>query len=86
MSFGGPNTQYLFIKPPLKGSFPLDHDRTCSHIVEEYLHCLRKVRKADIAGVADQDVCRAAMKYYFECRMQNGLMDREEWDKLGLSQ
>ena len=27
--------------------------------------------------------CRESAKSYFACRMENGLMDRDEWNKLG---
>lgn len=27
--------------------------------------------------------CRSTAKDYFECRMNHGLMDKEEWQKLG---
>lgn len=89
MSFGGPNTQSLFVKPPIKGSFPLDHDGTCSDSVLEYLKCIKKankmIRNAGVeTKITDQEVCRELIKEYFECRMRNGLMDREEWNMLGL--
>lgn len=84
MSYGGPNTQSLFIKPPLKGSFLLDHDGMCASLVKQYLGCIKKVSKLNIEGVTDQIVCRGLIKAYFECRMSNGLMEREEWDALGL--
>ena len=91
MSFGGPNTRSLFITPPLKGSFPLDHDGVCGSFVKEYLECLKKSRRVlaqeddnDNAKVSDQDICREWIKEYFDCRMRNGLMEREEWARLGI--
>jgi len=29
------------------------------------------------------DKCRVEAQQYFQCRMENGLMAKEDWDKLG---
>jgi cytochrome c oxidase assembly protein subunit 19 len=76
MSFGGPNNQVLIRKPPINGSFPLDHDGECRNIVKKYLECLKQ-------SCSDQGACRELAKVYFSCRMASGLMDKEEWRYLG---
>lgn len=62
--------------PPLRGVFTLDHDGECQPVVAKYLRCLKK-------NSSLQDACRGLAKEYFECRMQHGLMKREEWASLG---
>lgn len=64
-------------KPPAKGSFPLDHLGECKLFAESYERCLREHGK--IVGS-----CREAMRKYLQCRMDAGLMAKEEWSKLGL--
>ncbi len=63
--------------PPLKGSFPLDHDANCKREVLIYMLCLHDSNKQN-------SQCRHLARDYFECRMRNGLMEREDWSKLGL--
>ncbi|CAN6674654.1 cytochrome c oxidase assembly protein Cox19p [Trichomonascus vanleenenianus] len=64
--------------PPLRGSFPLDHDHDCSEIMQDYLNCLKYVKGQNSHG------CRLVAKNYLKCRMDNGLMDKDEWRNLGL--
>ena len=64
------------IKPPDKGSFPLDHDNECKDFMTKYMKCLK------MSGSEAAD-CRQESKDYLECRMQHNLMKRESWDKLG---
>ncbi|KZO90745.1 hypothetical protein CALVIDRAFT_542395 [Calocera viscosa TUFC12733] len=42
-----------------------------------YLNCLK-------ANKSETQVCRPQSKAYLECRMTNGLMERDSWDNLGL--
>jgi cytochrome c oxidase assembly protein subunit 19 len=88
MSYGGPNTASIFIKPPLKGSFPLDHDGTCADLVQEYLLCMKKFAtiSQEHSKLTSQDICRGLVVKYFDCRMKHGLMEREEWEALGLEE
>lgn len=69
--------QKLF-KPsaPIKGSFPLDHDGVCKRPMLEYMMCLTK-------NDQENSNCRNFAKDYFACRMKNGLMAKEDWQKLG---
>jgi len=61
---------------PIKGAFPLDHDGQCKGQMFEYMLCLND------KGQRNTD-CRDLAKVYFECRMTNNLMAKEEWNKLG---
>lgn len=76
MSFSNPNTQYLIIKPPLRGSFPLDHDHVCQSQVLEFLQCIKCNR-------GDSQPCREIAKRYLECRMENELMDKGPLEDIG---
>lgn len=100
MSTGGPNTQrFSPFTPPLRGSFPLDHEHTCNNLIEDYLNCLRQynLRKNDKNGndgdttkIEDNNLasssvglCRPLAKLYLECRMKAGLMTEEDLKSLG---
>jgi cytochrome c oxidase assembly protein subunit 19 len=63
-------------KPPINGSFPLDHEGQCRTVVGRYLKCLQE-------HGSDQTACRALAKIYLACRMDRGLMARDEWPTLG---
>jgi len=62
--------------PPMKGSFPLDHDGECKPFMLKYMTCLHQSGMKNTA-------CREQSKDYLECRMQKGLMAPEEWTRLG---
>lgn len=62
---------------PDKGSFPLDHENLCKKEMIKYMQCLRINR-------FDNAECRAESKQYLGCRMDNQLMTKEPWSKLGL--
>jgi cytochrome c oxidase assembly protein subunit 19 len=70
MSIGPP-------RPPEKGSFPLDHLGECKNVVERVLQCMRDHKQ-------EARFCRQEFRDYLQCRMERGLMQKEEWDKLGL--
>lgn len=65
--------------PPDKGSFPIDHEHACKDSMIDFLKCL-KLNKFD------QERCRQHSKQYLKCRMDNGLMAKEEWANLGFDQ
>ncbi|KAL4069464.1 hypothetical protein J3A83DRAFT_3563066 [Scleroderma citrinum] len=79
MSFGRPPTINVGFKttPPDRGSFPLDHDGECKEQMMLYMECLKK-------NSSTSTPCRTFSKNYLECRMSKGLMERDEWYKLGL--
>ncbi|KAL2832066.1 hypothetical protein BDW59DRAFT_139645 [Aspergillus cavernicola] len=80
MSFGAPGGGSTNIKPtpPERGSFPLDHDGECKHLIQNYLKCLKLQR-----GVND-DQCRVLAKGYLACRMEKNLMAPDNFRNLGL--
>mmetsp|Transcript_16847 Transcript_16847/g.31918 ORF Transcript_16847/g.31918 Transcript_16847/m.31918 type:complete len:106 (-) Transcript_16847:355-672(-) len=62
--------------PPLKGSFPLDHFGECKSFRVDYLKCLKEKDGAHYE-------CRDVAQRYLQCRMDAGLMEKEEMSKLG---
>ncbi|KII93719.1 hypothetical protein PLICRDRAFT_101505 [Plicaturopsis crispa FD-325 SS-3] len=80
MSFGRPPSLNagFSVAPPDRGSFPLDHDGECKSQMMLYLDCLRKNSSTSTA-------CRVLSKEYLNCRMNNGLMDKDDWKNLGLA-
>lgn len=63
-------------RPPAKGSFPLDHEGECKEWMVKYMECLTNSQ-------GDSTLCRDISKEYLRCRMQTGLMAKEDWDYLG---
>ncbi|GLB36466.1 putative CHCH domain containing protein [Lyophyllum shimeji] len=78
MSFGRPPSINVGFKtsPPDRGSFPLDHYGECKDMMTLYMSCLRE-------NESTSTPCRELSKNYLECRMQKGLMERDEWKNLG---
>ncbi|KAK0178593.1 hypothetical protein PV327_007471 [Microctonus hyperodae] len=64
--------------PPEKGSFPLDHEGFCKRSMIKYMRCLYDNKNSNT-------LCRDVAKEYLGCRMDNNLMTREEWSKLGFT-
>ena len=62
--------------PPMKGSFPLDHDAECKDFMTRYMTCLQE-------NELSTNVCKPLSKEYLGCRMQRGLMELEEFRRLG---
>src|SRR5947199_234538 len=65
-------------RPPDKGSFPLDHDGECKHLMVAYLTCLQKTD-------CDSSSCRELSKEYLSCRMDKQLMAKEDMTRLGFN-
>lgn len=65
--------------PPDKGSFPLDHDNICKKLMLKYMNCLRINNDSN-------NKCREEAKNYLACRMDNDLMAKEDWTKLGFTE
>ena len=66
-------------RPPEKGSFPLDHNGDCKVDMVRYMGCLSR-------HDMDNSKCRVESKSYLECRMNHGLMKKEDWKKLGYAE
>lgn len=81
MSFGGPGGGQRAQKPipPERGSFPLDHDGDCKHIISGYLRCLRH------EGGTNSENCRMLAKQYLKCRMDHNLMAPDSFSNLGFA-
>lgn len=69
----------LQLIPPEKGSFPLDHEGSCKKFMLLYMTCLRENRD-------NVSACQTQSKEYLACRMENGLMAEESWEKLGFKE
>nr|GAT47325.1 cytochrome C oxidase assembly protein COX19 [Mycena chlorophos] len=65
--------------PPERGAFPLDHDGECKEQMKLYMSCLR-------SNANKSSPCRPLSKDYLDCRMNKGLMERDEWANLGFQQ
>ncbi|KAF9229546.1 hypothetical protein BS17DRAFT_27121 [Gyrodon lividus] len=80
MSFGRPPSINVGFQttPPDRGSFPLDHDGECKDQMMQYMDCLKK-------NSSTSTPCRIFSKQYLECRMSKGLMERDDFKNLGLS-
>ncbi|KAJ5794283.1 hypothetical protein N7457_000882 [Penicillium paradoxum] len=79
MSFGAPGGGSVNYKPspPERGSFPLDHEGECKHIISGYLKCI-KLNKG-----TNDEACRKLAKEYLACRMdkRNYIQDGR-WDNI----
>lgn len=62
--------------PPEKGSFPLDHEGQCKKSMLQYMLCLKSNKN-------NNSECRIEAKDYLQCRMDNQLMAKEDFSKLG---
>ncbi|CAI5713140.1 unnamed protein product [Hyaloperonospora brassicae] len=63
-------------RPPQKGSFPLDHYGECKPVMKRFLACMREHGNSHID-------CKKLSAEYLQCRMDKGLMQQEELEKLG---
>ncbi|KAH8822816.1 hypothetical protein DL96DRAFT_1533455 [Flagelloscypha sp. PMI_526] len=79
MSFGRPPSINVGFKPnpPDRGSFPLDHYGECKEKMMTYMQCLKQ-------NEATSTPCRQLSRDYLQCRMDKGLMEKDEWSNLGL--
>ncbi|KAI0004119.1 hypothetical protein BJV74DRAFT_763497 [Russula compacta] len=80
MSFGRPPSISVGFQatPPNRGSFPLDHYGECKAFMTRYLQCLK-------SNSSTSSECPHLNRDYLNCRMQNGLMEKDEWKNLGLA-
>ncbi|KAI8614279.1 cytochrome c oxidase assembly protein COX19 [Chytriomyces sp. MP71] len=80
MSMGN-NFQRTNIKsiPPERGAFPLDIAALCKLPMESYMECM----KAQPRG--EHGACRDLSKAYLECRMNTGLMVKDDLNNIGFT-
>jgi cytochrome c oxidase assembly protein subunit 19 len=65
------------VKPPERGSFPLDHgDAKCGESRKAYMACMK-------AAKFDQQACKGTARAYLECRMAASLMAPDNLDEIG---
>lgn len=76
--FIGGNFRTWTPTPPERGSFPLDHDGECKDYMTKYLTCMKFTENKNAPN------CRILAKQYLKCRMDNQLMEKSDWDSLGL--
>ncbi|CCE65335.1 hypothetical protein TPHA_0K02020 [Tetrapisispora phaffii CBS 4417] len=75
----GGSTFRLSPTPPERGSFPLDHDGECTNEMIAYMNCIKLVKGEN--GAVN---CRIKARDYLKCRMDHGLMERDDFKHLGL--
>ena len=63
-------------KPPIQGSFPLDHEGDCKKEMYEFMLCLKRENNENAK-------CRLEAREYLECRMRHNLMEARDLDKFG---
>lgn len=63
-------------KPPIQGSFPLDHEGECKQQMLDYILCMSQAK-------SDNSKCKHLAKEYLKCRMENNLMDKRDLDTFG---
>jgi cytochrome c oxidase assembly protein subunit 19 len=80
MSFGRPPSINVGFKvtAPDRGSFPLDHYGECRDKMQLYMACLKE-------NGSTSTPCRDLSRDYLDCRMNKGLMEKDEWKNLGLA-
>ena len=72
-----PSQKIFKTTAPIKGSFPLDHDGECKEFMLNYMKCLK-------ANNQNNFVCQKESREYLHCRMERGLMEKEDFKRLGL--
>ncbi|RKP31061.1 cytochrome c oxidase assembly protein COX19, partial [Metschnikowia bicuspidata] len=63
---------------PERGLFPLDHLGECKQTMMDYLKCMKFTENKNAPN------CRVMAKRYLKCRMDNELMEKSDWESLGL--
>lgn len=63
-------------KPPIQGSFPLDHEGECKQQMLDYMLCMAKSNN-------DNTKCKQLAGEYLKCRMDRNLMDKRDLDTFG---
>ena len=61
-------------KPPIQGSFPLDHEGECKKEMLDYMLCISRAKN-------ENTKCRLEAKEYLNCRMNKNLMDKRDLEE-----
>ena len=64
------------VTPPERGVFPLDHEHECRATMKSFLLCLKQ-------NNGDHFPCKNVSESYLQCRMDSGLMSKEDLSTLG---
>jgi cytochrome c oxidase assembly protein subunit 19 len=64
------------VQPPERGVFPLDHEHECKTVMKKFLTCLKE-------NGGDHFPCKNDSEMYLQCRMDRGLMAKDDLSKLG---
>lgn len=56
----------------------MDHYGECKEQMVEYLKCMKFTQNQNAPN------CRVLAKLYLKCRMEHQLMEKSDWDSLGL--
>ncbi|KAK0425118.1 hypothetical protein QR680_009041 [Steinernema hermaphroditum] len=75
----GPFQRVAPVTPPLKGSFPLDHEGQCKVEMLKYMLCLHEANQHSTE-------CRGFARDYLKCRMDAGLMEQDDLARLGFKE
>ncbi|KAI8805189.1 hypothetical protein BJ742DRAFT_821336 [Cladochytrium replicatum] len=68
--------QFSRADAPERGSFPLDVQGKCKQAAQAYFACLKQ-------NATDHAPCKEFSKAYLACRMDRGLMDKEDFSRIG---
>ncbi len=63
-------------KPPIQGSFQLDHEGDCKRQMLEYMLCMNREKN-------DNSKCRSEAGEYLNCRMEKNLMEKRDLSTFG---
>ncbi|KAM3174908.1 hypothetical protein ACTXT7_009597 [Hymenolepis weldensis] len=76
---GAYSNSRIRVRPPDKGSFPLDHKGICNVMREKWINCMK-------SNSWESSKCRVESAAYLQCRIENNLMSPEETTKLGFNE
>ncbi|KAJ3168220.1 hypothetical protein HDU88_001659 [Geranomyces variabilis] len=78
MSMGSSWQRFSRPDPPERGSFPLDLAGECRDDVKRFIACIKSAK-------GDNERCKPLARVYLKCRMDHGLMTKDDFTNLGFS-
>ncbi|KAI8825688.1 uncharacterized protein EV422DRAFT_136968 [Fimicolochytrium jonesii] len=76
MSMGSSWQRFSRAEAPERGAFPLDLNGECQDFVKIYMACLKEAK-------GNNGRCKPLAREYLKCRMDHGLMNKEDFRNLG---
>ncbi|TPX40767.1 hypothetical protein SeMB42_g02878 [Synchytrium endobioticum] len=76
MSIGSNFQRFSRPSAPERGSFPLDLDGECKSAAKDFMNCIKQAQ-------GKHSLCRDLSRAYLQCRMDHGLMVRDDMKNLG---